>query len=328
MAILLLCALLSALALGTFVWLAYQNVGSDKILKPAIQITAALIAAIAFFSLDLLSSDDKASSEINYLAIYHKNGGPFPFDSIISSIDSDNGQGFNDLCWVSRMHKVKTDDQGAPIDSLSQIAIQDLEMSLRKWIAKRQSSHWDTTHYWFRGISGGSGTTSTNPTADSKTTVIDLGSGSSEISDRFSSDTLNCHFPDGTTFTCKRSGHSFELRFASSHYLLTISCSITGGGQIGPSRLGQRLAMRIHDTNDWQTVRGQINTTATFKRSRKWSKHTENIKTWVDTICNDIERDFSWDTMKPDLEDALTTMRSQQKYVTPDSITNPQHQSP
>jgi hypothetical protein len=307
-----------ALAFSTiafFACLAYNNPNSDKIIPAAIKILSATILATSLFSVDFIGSEkEEYSSKV--LMIYHDNSEPFDLSSITSSIDSKSGEGFNKFKWIPSI-KDTVDNKNL----ISKIAFEDFNYALLKMLSENYSLHWDVKKVWNQGISGGSGGISINSSAEKKPKEIDLTPFVSSISNRFSGEPkLKVFLPKGSRFSCiSRRENNNKYLLKNKNYELSIDIYVTSAGRIGPSRLGQNLGRIFNNIDDWSTVSFEVELSVKYYKSKIHSDQTIKIKKWIEEMRLTIEKDFGWETIKPDFEESLTSFKWQ-KYVTPNSV--------
>ena len=126
---------------------------------------------------------------------------------------------------------------------------------------------------------------------------------------------VNIALPTGTTLSHEAISPAAiagaGVRLKNSHVQIDLHIQRIGSNGLLYTELGEALRARLPDPDGWHTKNYLLQLRAEFSRWHKWSHRTSRLRRWVMDVADKLDRDFSWEKVRPDLAAGLAAMEAE-----------------
>jgi len=285
----------------------YLNRASDSALPILLKVCAAVLAAVAMLSVDLSKTPEKMHLKTHFLILRNEKGELLYLVPVAAALSLPQWHSCHLLAqmWLFNPYTPQMQSDAADEHTRNERVFDELLVAtVLKWMAHYYSTHWEMEHNYIAGISGGGGHATGKKGHDKETATYRL----ADSPNGFLGHDLPFHeiqLPKGSKASLRKTG--FETVFTVSNWHMTFTLKVLNLGNSGTSHsiLGDKLDARLRVPGSFYAQDYVITLNATFSRCLRWSPQTNKQREWMKQVFSNFERDFNWDTFKPQLEDAL-----------------------
>lgn len=302
-------AICTAVLISIF-YVLFLNRGSDNVAPMLFKLSVAVLAAAVILGIDLLKAPDKMHARTNFLILRNMDGELLRLAPVTAALNLPQWNGYNLLeeIWLFRGYKTQTNSFDMNDDVFDEL----LAAAFLKWLAYHYHLHWEMEHNYISGISGGGGHASQKEGRDKETTTyqfVDSKNGFLIHDPVFN----QIQLPEGSKAYLSKTGLGHVFTIENPHMTFTFKTMRLGNSGISYSLLGNKIEAHLTTPGAFYAHDYVITIDATFSKFLRWSPQTNKQKDWLQQVFANFERDFNWDTFKPQLQTAVEELSEDTK---------------
>lgn len=283
-------------------YLLFLNRGSDSVVPILFKVCAAVLAAVAMIAIDLSKAPEKLHLETHFLVLRNKDGDLLNLAPVAAALSLPQWHAYSLLgnTWLFMGYKPQTESFAMDDHVFDELLV----ATFLKWMAHHYFLHWEMEHNYITGISGGGGHGSQKEGRDKETCTY-------QFADSPNGFLVNDHSPNeiqlpkGSEASLRTTGFESVFTIKNRHMTFTFKALRLVRSGIRHSILGDKIEAHLKNPDSFYSDGYVITLNATFSRRLRWSPQTNKQKEWMKQVFSNFERDFNWDTFKPQLEDAI-----------------------
>jgi len=289
------------LALVAVFYFLFLNRGSDSVVPILFKVCAAVLAAVAMLAIDLSKAPEKFHSKTHFLVLKNKNGELLNLTPVTVALSLHQWHAYSLLgnTWLFMGYKPLTESFVMDDHVFDELLV----ATFLKWMAHHYFLHWEMEHNYVAGISGGGGHGLQKEGRDKETGTYRFADSPNGflVNDRSFNE---IQLPKGSEVSL-RTGLESVFTIKNRHMTFTFKALRVNTSGVSHSIFGDKIDARLKAPGSFHAHAYVITLDATFSRDRRWSPQTNKQKEWMKQVFSNFERDFNWDTFKPQLEDAI-----------------------
>jgi hypothetical protein len=192
------------------------------------------------------------------------------------------------------------------------IALDNLELAMWVWLSKKYKMHWTRKSEMFFGISGGHNIPGSFRKRDDIDTRLNFSelmklSRSNQLMKEKCNDYFGVSLPEKSEIDTIMHSESYrEFLIKNNYYNLVIRLQLTGSTGMDITNLGERIkeSLSVTEENILYCDDIWIELSCSFSTLWKGSEEQAMQKAWIEDLMNGLERDFSWEELRPEVEKA------------------------
>lgn len=290
------------LILGVVFYFLFLNRESDSVLPILLKVITAILAAVALLSIDLFKAPEEFHSKTHFLVLWNKNDELMNLTPVAVALNLHQWHAYSllDKTWLFMGYKPENESFAMDEHVFDELLI----ATFLKWMAHHYFLHWEMEHNYMAGISGGGGHGVQKEDRDKETATYRL---TDSLNGFLVNDPVfnEIQLPKGSEASLQTTSLKSVFTIRNRHMKFTFKALRLGSGGVSHSSLGDKIDAHLKDPGSFYTHRYIITLDAKFSRLLRWSPQTNKQKEWMKQIFSNFERDFNWDTFKPQLEDAI-----------------------
>ena len=298
----IVCGVICTLTLVAVFWSLFMNRESDSVVPILFKVFAAVLVAVAMLAIDLSKAPEVLHSKTNFLVLRNKDGDLLNLLPVTAALSLPQWHAYSLLgnTWIFMGYKPQTESFTMDEHVFDELLV----ATFLKWMAHHYSIHWEMEHNYIAGISGGGGHGLQKEGRDKETGTylfVDAPNGFLVNDQAYN----KIQLPKGSEASLRRTGFESVFTIKNRHMTFTFKVLNLGNSGVSHSILGDKINARLKAPGSVYAQDYVITLDATFSRSLRWSPQTNKQKEWMKQVFSNFERDFNWDTFKPQLENAI-----------------------